>query len=45
MEGKTRISGAKAGNEVVFEGADGSFSGIAAMHARGSKLEVNVFGM
>ena len=37
------VSATETGNEVVLEGSDGSFGGIAAMEMRGGKLEVNLF--
>jgi hypothetical protein len=42
MEREVRISGAKAGNEVIFPGANRAFGSIAAVNAGGSELEVNV---
>jgi hypothetical protein len=42
VEWKWWIGGAETCNEMVFEGADGSFGGVVAMNARGGQLEVYV---
>ena len=34
MQWEALVSGAKAGNEVVFEGSYGSFSGIDSVNSR-----------
>jgi len=36
------VSATKAGNEVVFECADGTFSGIVAMHMGRDQLEIHI---
>jgi len=36
MEGVVTVRAAEASNEVVFEGADGTFSSIASVDARGN---------
>jgi hypothetical protein len=43
MQGKVFVDAAQTSDEMVFEGADGAFSSIAAMHAGGDKLVVNGF--
>ena len=35
MQREVLVSAAETSNEVVFEGADGTFSGIAAVDVRG----------
>jgi hypothetical protein len=42
VQRKIRIGGRKAGNEVIFESTDGTFSGIAAMYIWWSELGINV---
>eukprot|EP00980_Cylindrotheca_fusiformis_P017525 scaffold5497_cov135-Cylindrotheca_fusiformis.AAC.4 len=42
-DGEVWIGGAEAGDEVVLEGADGSFSGVAAVDSWWGQLEVNLF--
>jgi hypothetical protein len=39
VEGEIGVGAAEAGNEVVFEGADGTLSGIGAMDTRRGELE------
>ena len=41
MEGKVWVAGAKAGNKMVFEGADSTFGCVAAMHVGRSELIVD----
>jgi hypothetical protein len=36
------VGQAESGNEMIFEGVNCSFGGIAAMDARWSKLKINV---
>jgi hypothetical protein len=43
VEGKVFVDATEASNEVIFEGADGTFCGIAAMDAGRYQLEVNIF--
>ena len=43
MEWKTRVGGAKACDEMVFECADGAFGCIASMDAWWGELEFDVF--
>jgi hypothetical protein len=43
MDGEVLVDAAQASNEVVFEGSDGSFRGVAAMYTRWSELEVDFF--
>jgi hypothetical protein len=42
MKGEVFVNAAEASNEMIFEGPNGAFRGIATMHARRSKLEVNI---
>eukprot|EP00980_Cylindrotheca_fusiformis_P000017 scaffold5_cov98-Cylindrotheca_fusiformis.AAC.4 len=42
-DGEVRVGGAETCHEVVFEGPDGSFGGIATMDSRWGQLEVDVF--
>ena len=42
MDGECWIGGAEAGDEVIFECANGTFCGVASMGVWGDKLEVNV---
>ena len=42
VEGERRIDGRKAGDEVIFEGADLLFGGVPAMDGRRCELEGNV---
>ena len=44
MEGKIRVGAAEAGDEVIFKGADGSFSGISTVNAWWNKLWLNGIG-
>ena len=43
MKGEIGICGAEAGNEVILEGTNGAFGGIAAVHMGRNQLEVDVF--
>ena len=43
VKGEVRVTAAKDGNEVVLEGLDGTFSGVAAVDVGRSELVVNVF--
>ena len=45
MERKSFIGTAEATNEVVFEGVDGTFGGIAVVDVRGDKLKINLLLM
>jgi hypothetical protein len=42
MKREVVVNATQASNEVVLEHLDGTFGGIAAVDAGGSKLEVNV---
>ena len=42
MKREVLVNTTQASDEVILEGSDGTFGGIAAMDAGGSKLEVNV---
>ena len=42
VEREVRVNAAEAGDEVILEGANGAFRGIAAMDPRGGQLEVDV---
>ncbi len=44
IEREVRAGTAEAGDEVVFEGADGPFGGVTAIDARRGELEINVLG-
>jgi hypothetical protein len=41
MEREVLIGTAKTGNEVIFEGLDGAFSGVAGMDTGWDKLEID----
>jgi len=43
VQGELLISAAKAGNEVVFECADGTFCSIAMMDLWQDQLEIHIF--
>ena len=43
MQGEVFVDAAQAGNEVIFERADGTFGSVASMHAGGYQLEVDTF--
>jgi hypothetical protein len=43
MDGEVFVDAAKASDEVVFEGSDSAFRGVAAMHTRWSELEIDFF--
>ena len=43
VQGEGFVDTAEASDEMILEGADGAFSGVATMDARRSKLEVDVF--
>lgn len=42
MPREKRVARGKTGNEMVFEGADGSFGGISSMDMRGHQLIFDV---
>ena len=42
MKWKVLVDAAKSGNEVILEGADRAFGGIAAMHAGWNELKIDV---
>jgi hypothetical protein len=42
MEWEVFVDAAQTSNKMVFEGADGTFGGVAAVYARWCELEVNV---
>ena len=42
MKREKGVGARDAGNEVVFEGSNGSFGSVASMNARWDKLQVNV---
>jgi hypothetical protein len=42
MEGKIGVRAGQAGDEVIFERADGALGGIAAMNVGWGQLKVNV---
>ena len=43
MEREVFVDAAQASNEVILEGADGAFGGIAAMNAWWGELKINHF--
>jgi len=43
MQWEVLVGAAEAGDEVVLERADCSFSGIASVHVWGHQLEIDVF--
>ena len=43
MKRKITIGAAETGDEVIFECADGTFSSIGTMDARGHELKIDVF--
>jgi hypothetical protein len=42
MEGKVFVNTAQTSNEVIFEGADGAFRGVASVCAGGNQLIVDI---
>jgi hypothetical protein len=42
VKGKVFVDAAEASNEVILEGSDSAFSGIAAVDPRWYQLEVNL---
>ena len=42
LGGKVSVARCESGTEIIFEGADCTFGGVAAVGVRGNKLEVNV---
>jgi len=42
VEGEVGVSGTEAGDEMIFERADGAFGGIAAVEVRGDQLVVDL---
>jgi hypothetical protein len=45
IHGKQLVGATEASNEVILEGSDRSFGGIAAVRVRRYKLEFNVIGV
>jgi hypothetical protein len=43
MEGEVLVNATQSSNKVIFEGLDGTFSGIVVMDSGQCKLGVNVF--
>jgi hypothetical protein len=43
VEREVAVGAAKAGDEVIFKRADGTFGGVATVDVGRSKLEVNLF--
>jgi len=44
MKREVFVCAAEAGNEVVFERANGTFGGIASVYMRRDQLIINLFG-
>ena len=44
VEGEGAVGGAETGDEVIFEGANGSLGGVAAMDVGWDELEVDLLG-
>jgi hypothetical protein len=42
VERELWVGGAEAGDEVIFEGSNGAFCGVAAMDVGGGELEVDI---
>ena len=42
LEWKSGVCAAEDGDEVIFESADGSFGGVAAMAAGWGQLEIDI---
>jgi hypothetical protein len=45
VQRKLFVNAAQSSNEVVLEGLDCAFGGIAAMHTRWDQLEVDIFNL
>jgi hypothetical protein len=43
MEWEIFVDSAEGGDEVILEGSNGTFSGVASVHSRRGQLEVDAF--